>query len=153
MKVLEYLDSQGVRYETSQHRPTFTAQQMAAEEHVPGMEVAKPVVVRVDGKPYLCVLPACCKIDLEALKSDLHAGEITLANEEEMAGLFDDCLLGAEPPFGHLYGMETLVDSSLERQPKMVFQAGTHELAVHMATRDFNKLEKPRVLSFCYHMQ
>ncbi len=153
MKVLDYLDSQGVRYETSQHRPTFTAQQMAAEEHVPGMEVAKPVVVRVDGKPYLCVLPACCKIDMEALKKSLHAHDVMLADEDEMSEMFDDCLLGAEPPFGHLYGMETLVDISLERQGQLVFQAGTHELAVRMRTDDYNKLEQPRVMSFSYHMQ
>lgn len=152
MRVLDYLDSQGVRYETSQHRPTFTAQQMAAEEHVPGMEVAKPVVVRVDGKHYLCVLPACCKIDLEALKNGFHADDVTLANEDEMAELFGDCLLGAEPPFGHLYGLETLVDESLEQEPRMVFQAGTHELAVHMNMSDYNELEHPRVMNFSYHM-
>lgn len=153
MKVLDYLDSQGVRYETSLHRSTFTAQQMAAEEHVPGMEVAKPVVVRVDGKPYLCVLPACCKIDMETLKDSLHAHNVVLADEDEMASMFDDCMLGAEPPFGCLYGMETLVDIELEKKPKMVFQAGTHEFAIHMAMDDYNRLEQPRVMSFCYHMQ
>lgn len=153
MNVLDYLDSQGIRYETSQHRPTFTAQQMAAEEHVPGMEVAKPVVVRVDGKPYLCVLPACCKIDMKALKDSLHADDVALADEDEMAALFADCMLGAEPPFGHLYGMETLVDIELEKRPHLVFQAGTHEMAVHMAMDDYNKLEQPRVMHFGYHMQ
>ena len=59
MNVIEYLDSKGVHYEMSQHRPTFTAQQMAAEEHVPGMNVAKPVLIRADGKYYLCVLTVC----------------------------------------------------------------------------------------------
>jgi len=153
MKVTEFLDSQGVHYEMSQHRPAFTAQQMAAEEHVPGIEVAKPVVVRADKTYYLCVLPACCKIDMDALKKTLKASVIALADEDELAKLFGDCTLGAEPPFGHLYGIKTLLDTTLEKDPKIVFQAGTHELAIHMDMDDYKKLEKPKVLSFSYHMK
>jgi Ala-tRNA(Pro) deacylase len=151
MKVVEFLDSKGVHYEMSQHRPTFTAQQMAAEEHVPGMAVAKPVVVRADKKFYLCVLPACCKIDFDALKLALKAKETALADEDEMAGLFDDCTLGSEPPFGELYGLETLMDASLEKDPYIVFQAGTHELAIRMDLDDYKKLARPRVLHYSYH--
>lgn len=153
MKVVEFLDSKGVHYELSQHRPTFTAQQMAAEEHVPGMAVAKPVVVRADKKFYLCVLPACCKIDFDALKPALKSKQVVLADEDEMAELFEDCTLGSEPPFGHLYGLETLMDASLDKDPFIVFQAGTHELAIRMDMDDYKKLAKPRVLNFSYHMR
>lgn len=153
MKVTEFLDERGIHYEISQHRPAFTAQQMAAEEHVPGMEVAKPVVVRADRTYYLCVLPACCKIDMEALKRHLKADEIALADEEELAKLFGECALGAEPPFGQLYGIKTLLDEMLKNEPKIVFQAGTHEAAVRMNMDDYTRLEKPQVASFSYHMQ
>jgi len=153
MKVLEFLDSKGVHYEKSQHRPTFTAQQMAAEEHVPGMNVAKPVIVLADGKHYLCVLPACCKIDMDKLKKGLKAEHVQLADEEEIARLFTDCALGAEPPFGDLYGLETLMDQTLEDDPFIVFQAGTHEWAVRMSLEDYKKLAKPRIFQFSYHMQ
>jgi len=153
MNVIEYLDSKGIHYEMSQHRPTFTAQQMAAEEHVPGMNVAKPVAVQADGKFYLCVLPACCKIDMDTLKKDLGAKKARLADEEEMSRIFGDCALGAEPPFGDLYGLETVMDSTLESDAYILFQAGTHELAVRMDMNDYKKLAKPRVLRFSYHMQ
>lgn len=151
MKVVEFLDSKGVHYEMSQHRPTFTAQQMAAEEHVSGMAVAKPVVVRADKTYYVCVLPACCKIDFDALRRAVKADEISLADEDEMADLFDDCTLGSEPPFGNLYGLETLMDASLEQDPYIVFQAGTHELAIRMDLDDYKKLAQPRVLQYSYH--
>lgn len=153
MKVVEFLDSKGVHYELSQHRPTLTAQQMAAEEHARGMIVAKPVVVRADKTYYLCVLPACCKIDFDALKQSLKAKEAALANEDEMAELFKDCTLGSEPPFGHLYGLETLMDAVMENDAFIVFQAGTHELAIRMDMDDYKKLEKPRILNFSYHMR
>lgn len=153
MKVTEFLDEQGVHYEMSQHRPAFTAQQMAAEEHVPGIEVAKPVVIRADKTYYLCVLPACCKIDMDALKAHLKVTEIVLADEEELAKLFGDCALGAEPPFGHLYSLKTLLDEALSQEAKIVFQAGTHELAIRMDTDDFIKVEKPQVVAYSYRMQ
>ncbi len=151
MKVVEFLDSKGVHYEMSQHRPTFTAQQMAAEEHVPGMAVAKPVVVKADTTYYLCVLPACCKIDFDALKRALKADAVVLADEDELAKLFDDCTLGSEPPFGHLYGLETLMDAALDEDTFIVFQAGTHELAIRMDLDDYKKLAQPRVLRYSYH--
>jgi Ala-tRNA(Pro) deacylase len=151
MKVLEFLDHQGVHYEMSRHRPTFTAQQMAAEEHVPGMNVAKPVVVCADGTYYLCVLPACCKIDMDELKNSLGVRKITLADENEMSTLFPDCTLGAEPPFGHLYGLETLMDQTLRDDPYIIFQAGTHELAIQMDMDDYLRLAGPRIMKFSYH--
>ena len=153
MKVVELLDSKGIRYEMSHHRPTFTAQQMAAEEHVPGMNVAKPVVVKADETYYLCVLPACCKIDMDALKNELGVKHIQLADEEEMARLFGDCALGAEPPFGDLYGLQTLVDESLENDPFIIFQAGTHELAIKMDLKDYKKVANPHVFKYSYHME
>ena len=153
MKVVEFLNGKGVHYEMTQHRPTFTAQQMAAEEHVSGMNVAKPVVVKAENTFYLCVLPACCKIDMDAVKSELKIDHLQLADEEELAHLFEDCSLGAEPPFGDLYGLETLMDSALENDPYIVFQAGTHETAIRMDLDDYKRLANPRVFGFSYHMQ
>lgn len=153
MKVMEYLNEKGVHYEMSQHRPTFSAQQMASEEHVPGMNVAKPVVINAAGTYYLCVLPACCKIDMDVLKKHLGVKDIKLADEDELMGIFGDCALGAEPPFGHLYGLETLVDQTILEDAYVIFQAGTHETAIQMDTDDYVKLADPQVLSFSYHMQ
>ncbi|MHC5061600.1 MAG: aminoacyl-tRNA deacylase [Planctomycetota bacterium] len=150
MKVLEFLDENSARYEVTRHQPTYSAQQMAAAEHVPGMEVAKPVVVRADDKYYMCVLPACRKVDMDALKEDIGAGQVELAGEDEMSKLFADCQLGAEPPFGNLYGLETLMDQSLEKDDQIVFQAGTHEQAIKMATDDYKELVGPHVLRFSY---
>ena len=148
MKVVEFLETNSAKYEVTRHQPTYSAQQMAAAEHVPGREVAKPVLIKADGQYYMCVLPACCKVDLDALKQDLGVGQVELAGEDEMSKLFADCELGAEPPFGNLYGLETLMDESLEADEHIVFQAGTHEQAIKMATLDYKELVSPQVLSF-----
>ena len=150
MKVLEFLDNNSASYEVTRHQPTYSAQQMAAAEHVSGMEVAKPVLIKADDTYYMCVLPACRKVDLDTLKEDLGVGKVELAGEEEMSKLFADCQLGAEPPFGNLYGLETLMDESLQVDEHIVFQAGTHDQAIKMATDDYKELVSPQVLSFSY---
>src|SRR5512137_1257006 len=102
MQVLEYLEKTGIKYEQREHKPTFSAQQMAAVEHEPGRFVVKPVIIKVDGKYVMCVLAACYKIDLGALKKQLGAKSVELAEEQELGRLFGNCELGAEPPFGNL---------------------------------------------------
>lgn len=152
MKVIDYLDKVEAEYEVSEHRPTFTAQEMAAEEHVPGLNVAKPVVVKADGSYYLCVLPASYKLDIDALKSQLGAEEIDLVEEAEMAELFPDCDLGAEPPLGSLYGLTTIIDSTLDKDEYIVFQGGSHEKAIKMKMDEYKRITHPQILIISYHM-
>jgi Ala-tRNA(Pro) deacylase len=125
---------------------------MAAVEHEPGQYVAKPVIVKADGEYLMCVLSACYKIDLGALKDQIGARSVGLAEEKEIGELFPDCELGAEPPFGNLYDLPTLMDKALEADDHITFQAGSHEKAIRMSMDDYRKLVKPKVLSFSYHM-
>jgi len=152
MNVVELLNEKAVKHEIHQHRPSFTSQQMAAEEHTPGMYVAKPVIVKAKEKYYMCVLPACCKIDFDALKSQLGVKDMDLADEKELAKLFPDCSLGAEPPFGNLYDMTTIMDKSLESDEEILFQSGTHEQSIKIKMADYMRIVKPKILSFAYHM-
>jgi Ala-tRNA(Pro) deacylase len=152
MRVTEFLDKSAVPYEVSQHPPAFTAQQMASVEHEPGQYVAKPVIIKADGEYLMCVLSACYKIDLGALKDQLGARSVELAEEKEIGKIFADCELGAEPPFGNLYDLPTLMDKALEADDHITFQAGTHEKAIRMSMADYRKLVKPKVLEFSYHM-
>jgi Ala-tRNA(Pro) deacylase len=150
MRVIEFLDKSAVHYEVAEHRPVFTAQRMAAVEHEHGKYVAKPVVVKADGKYIMCVLAACYKIDLATLKRQLGAKSVELAKEDNIGKLFDDCELGAEPPFGNLYKMPTIIDKALEQDDHILFQAGTHGKAIRMSMADYRKLVEPKVLEFSY---
>jgi Ala-tRNA(Pro) deacylase len=152
MRVIEYLDKLEIKYEVTEHPPTFTAQQMAAIEHEPGKFVAKPVIVKADGKFMMCVISANNKIDLAALKSQLGAESVELADEKEIGEIFDDCELGAEPPFGNLYDLPTIMDKALVDDDHILFQAGTHKEAIQMSMDDYRKLLDPKILEFTYHM-
>ena len=151
MRITEFLDKSGVKYEVSKHPVAFSAQTMAATMHESGKFVAKPVLVKADDKYLLCVLAASYKIDLQALKRQLSAKSVELATEDEVGRLFPDCELGAEPPFGNLYDVTTIMDKSLEKDDHITFQAGSHEKAIRMSMADFRKLANPRVMEFSYH--
>jgi len=152
MDVCEYLNEQDVEYVSSEHSPAYTAQEMAAREHVSGDMAAKPVVVH-DGTEYvMCVLPASYKLNMDKVAKVRKAIKLRLADEIEMGAIFNDCELGAEPPFGNLYEMETLVDTHLAEDEEIVFQAGTHRKSVRMRFADYEALTKPMVADMAEHI-
>ncbi len=152
MRVIKFLNKSKVKYKATKHEPAFTAQQMAAVVHESGKYVAKPVIVKADGQYVMCVLPACYKIDLKALKKQLKAKKVELAEEKEIGRIFDDCELGAEPPFGNLYDLPTVMDKTLEKDDHIMFQGGTHDKAIRMSMDDYRRLVEPKVLEFSYHV-
>ena len=148
MNLQSYLDEMGVSYRVSKHDDAFTAQDLAAAEHVPGRKVIKPVVVRADGEFVMCALPACYRVDLGELKDQLQANEVQLADEQSLAKLSPGCEVGAAPPIGRLYGMTTLMDESLIADDRVTFQAGTHEDAVTMSLTEYRRVAQPEVAHF-----
>ncbi|MEN8127679.1 MAG: YbaK/EbsC family protein [Planctomycetota bacterium] len=150
MTVLEYLEAEHCDYRVTEHKPVYTAEQLATVEHVPACKVAKPVIVRADGRYYLCVLPADRRIDVYAVQKYLKAKNVRLASEHEMEYLFGDSELGAEAPFGNLYDLPTLMDKKLAKDKEIVFQAGSHDRSVWMNMKDYKKLANPGIFAFSY---
>jgi len=144
----EFLDENDVRYVIITHSLAYTAQEVAASAHISGKELAKTVIVKVDGKMVMAVLPASDKIDFGSLQEALGASEVELAHEEDFADMFPDCEVGAMPPFGNLYDMEVLVASTLAEDEEVAFNAGTHRELIRMAYRDYEKLVQPRMVDF-----
>ena len=152
MQIKEFLESHNVEYQVHNHRRAFSAQKLAAEEHVPGMNLAKPVIVQADNQYYMCVLPACYKIDLELLRRQPGADDVELVREKEFSKLFPECEEGAEPPFGNMFNMSTLMDQSLLPDKFIVFRAGKHTQTLQIDMQDYQKLAQPRVIEFGYHL-
>jgi len=148
MDLRSYLDRTGVRYSWSHHPTTYTGQNLAEIEHTSGKKVVKPVVVEADGCLMLCALPAAFHIDLDQLRRELNANSARILEEDEIRSLFAGCDIGAEPPIGKLFGLPTLLDDSVQKQPEVLFQAGTHEDAVRMNTDDFIRITEPTLAHF-----
>jgi Ala-tRNA(Pro) deacylase len=147
-KLKQFLDRERVKYVSIAHSPAFTAQEIATAAHVPGNELAKTVVVHLDGKIAMAVLPASRKIILDDLREAAGVEQARFATEDEFKRLFPDCETGAMPPFGNLYGMDVYAAKSLPRDHEIAFNAGSHTELIKMAYGDFARLVKPKVASF-----
>lgn len=143
MKLEVLFEKSGINYEKHLHSTTYTAQGLAAEEHVSGYMVAKPVIVMHRNDPVMCVIPAPKHIDLNRVAKALNLSEVHLATEGEMAELFPDCELGAEPPVGKMYNMRTVMDRSLKEDEFLIMQAGTHRESVKLRREDWEKICEP----------
>ena len=148
IKLREFLDSHHVKYVVISHSVAYTAQGIAALAHIPGKELAKTVIVKVDGELAMAVLPASYLVDVSRLRIALGAGSVTLATEAEFKDRFPDCEVGAMPPFGNLFGMHVFADSTLTLDKEIAFNAGSHRELVRLAWEDFEKLIQPRMLTF-----
>ena len=149
-KLKEFLDSNNIKYVTISHSAAYTAQEIAASAHIPGKELAKSVLIKIDGKMAMAVLPASDKVDFDLLKDTLRGENIRLAYEQEFIDRFPDCELGAMPPFGNLYGMDVYVAKSLTENEEIAFNACTHSQLLKLSYKDYENLVKPRILEFSY---
>ena len=138
-----FLGNNHVKYTIITHSPEYTAQEIAASAHIPGKDLAKTVIVKIDGDFAMAVLPASMHVSLSALREAAGASDAEIATEEEFETLFPDCELGAMPPFGNLYDMPVYVDPTLERDETITFNGGTHEDAIRMQYEDFKRLVHP----------
>jgi Ala-tRNA(Pro) deacylase len=146
--IVEHLHQQNVRYHASHHRPAFTTQMMAAEEHVSGHRVGKVTIAIAGDVPVLLVLPASRQVDLTRAREELGVQELRLAREEEIARAFPDCQVGAVPPLRHWPRVEIWVDESLRRDGEIFFHAGTHEDSISMNFADWMRIATPKMAHF-----
>lgn len=151
-KIKQYLESEKVGYQLLEHEPAFTAQEIAGAQHVPGREVVKSVIIQADDDFVMCVLPAIHRIDFDKLKRILGVDEVRLADESQVAALFPDYEVGAEPPFGQGSGLKVYADRILEENEEIAFNAGTHTDLMRIRFRDFLRLAKPTLADFGIHI-
>lgn len=147
----EFLDKNNIKYVTIKHSVAYTAQEIAASAHIKGKELAKTVLVKIDGKMAMCVLPANYKINFDQLKEVFDGKNVRLANEVEFKDKFPECEVGAMPPFGNLYGLEVFAEETLAKDTEIAFNACSHTELVQMDYADFRNLVNPKLIKFAFH--
>lgn len=147
-KLKAFLDQERIKYVSIIHSAAYTAQEVAASAHITGRELAKTVIVELDGEMAMAVLPANRKIVLQDLREVTGSDQVKFASEEAFQKRFPDCETGAMPPFGNLYGMDVYVAESLTQSDEIAFNAGSHTEVIKLAYRDFERLVKPKAVSF-----
>jgi len=143
----DFLDSQAVRYITTQHSPAYTAQELAHAIHTCGRQVAKTVILELDGKLAMVVMPATYRIRWDKFMRAMGTDFVELADEEEFQDRFPDCEVGAMPPFGNLFDMNVYLSETLATNEEIIFPAGSHSEIIRMSVADYLRLVRPVLLS------
>ena len=136
-----FLDSRGIRYEVVPHMHTSTSRETARVAHVPADRLAKSVILEDERGYVMAIVPASCRVSLEALEVELNR-RLELATEEELHEIFRDCELGAVPALADPYGIPAVVDHSLWDLADVYFEAGDHEDLIHLTGSEFQRLQQ-----------
>ena len=144
-RLKDLFDEAKISYEVYNHPLAYTAQEIAARQHLSGDEMAKVVMPKVDGNLVMAVVTGNRKVDLATVKANLGAHQVRLATEDEFIAAFPGCEIGAMPPFGNLFGLSVYVDPSLEKDECIYFNAGNHVQTVRLRYKHFKKLVQPRI--------
>lgn len=147
-KLKEFLDSHKVKYVSLTHSPAFTSQEIAAAAHISGKQLAKTVIIKVDGCLAMIVLPANDQVNFAKLREVTGAADVDLASESDFKDKFTGCEVGAMPPFGNLYDMPVFASKQLSEQNHILFNAGSHSELMQVTFYDFERLVKPKMVAF-----
>ena len=147
-KLKKFLDDNGIKYVSVQHSAAYTAQEVAALAHIPGELMAKTVMVKLDGRMAMAVVPASHQIDFDRLREASGVESAELASEEEFKDYFPACDVGAMPPFGNLYDMTVYCANALSEDLEIAFSAGSHSELIRLAFADYEQLVQPELATF-----
>lgn len=135
----KYLIDENIQYEEIPHEPTMSSARTAQTCHIPGDRLAKGIVLRRDGEYMMAVMPASRRLRMPELRTTLGS-DVDLANEIEIGQLFRDCANGAVPPIGKCYGLNLIVDDSINAPPDIYMEAGDHQTLLHLSQAQFARL-------------
>ena len=144
-RIMEFLDGNHARYVLISHSPAYTAQEVAESMHLPGRYMAKTVIVGINGRLAMAVVPATKEVDLDQLAREVGTDNVVVAGEDDFRDKFAGCQTGTAPPFGVLFGVDTYLDRDLAKQEYIAFNAGTHTDAISMRFQDYRRLAHPRL--------
>lgn len=143
-KIIRALKQNHIPYDIVVHSQTFSSMKTAQATHTKGKEFAKPIMVNVDGKMMMAVLPANYSLDLKRIKESMGAKTVELATEAEFSPIFSDSVIGAMPPMGNLYGMEVIMDKDMIDDDEICFNACNHQEIIRMKFSDYRRMVHPR---------
>jgi len=137
--VKRYLDERGINFDLFKHYQTGSSHESAEAAHIDEGHIAKAVILKDSQGAVMVVVPGNAWVSLSAVQRELGR-ELVLADEDEAAGFFPDCDLGAVPPLGPLYGLETLLDEALVSLAFHYFESGDHQTLLRVKGDDFLSL-------------
>lgn len=134
--VHRFLVQHAIDYDLVPHPHTGSSHESAQAAHISEDHIAKAVLVKDEAGYAMVVVPASHWVEMKHLRKELNR-ELHLAEETEMGSLFPDCEVGAVPPLGPAYGIETFLDEAIVSLANVYFEAGDHQQLIHVSGDGF----------------
>lgn len=146
-KFEEFLKKHNIDYKVLEHKTVYTAFDAAQTLKRKLSEISKALLMKVDKKYILIVLPASHKADLNKLKKILKAKDLEIVKESEVSKALN-IKSGAITPFGKFHNLPVYVDKALLKSKLIVASSGSFTESVLMKTRDLLKTGAAAVENF-----
>lgn len=143
----DYLDAHNIRYVSVEHSIAYTAKDIAERVKIKGDQMAKTVMVNLDGVMSMIVLPASCRIRWDRFTRAMGTELVSLAEETEFQDRFPNCEVGAMPPFGQLYDIPLYLYEGFDEEGEIAFRSGSYHEVIKMNFQDYLTLAKPMTLT------
>jgi Ala-tRNA(Pro) deacylase len=137
----KYLKQSKVKYEVVPHKKVFTVYDLAQTLRLKLDSIVKTLLVKVDRRYVLVVMPAHYRLDFGKLKKILRAKKVDIAREKDMEKF--KVKPGAMMPFGALHKLEVVADKSILKAKEALFSAGSFTDSVKLKLKDYVNVATP----------
>jgi len=142
------LSARGMHYREVHHAPTHTSEESARARGEDVSIGGKALLMKVGEDYKLFVLSAARKIDSRQIKTRFGTKKLRFATTEELQD-FTGLVPGSVPPFGRpILPFDLYVDSSVTKNERIAFNAGSLTTSIIMGCRDYLALVSPEVFDF-----
>lgn len=135
-KIIEILNSKGIKYEIIEHKPVYTSEQAAKVRNESINSGAKSLLLKVNSDFIVTVLPGGKRLSSKKIKDILKIKDLRFATPEEVKEIMG-CDIGACYPLGKIIGVKTIVDNSLLENGKISFNPGLHDKTIKLKLNDY----------------
>lgn len=151
-RITKELNTLHISYEPYEHPEVRTSEEAAKIRNTPMHEGAKALILFADDKPVMAVIAGDRKLDTKAFKALYKIRDLRMATPEEVEKV-TSVVIGAVPPFGHIFGIPLYMDASLRDNTHVSFNAGLRTKSIRVGEKDYEKMSKPTVGEFSKSME
>ena len=139
-KVINFFEKAKVKYKPINHRKVYTAFDKAQTLKVPQKIIGKTLVMKLDNRPVLVLIPANKNLDIRALKKISKTKKIDFIKEAWMKKNLKGVKIGAVPPFGNLWKLPVFTDRSLTGPSEIIINSGDYNFSIKLKGTVLKKL-------------
>lgn len=139
-KLINFLEKNKVEYKILRHKTVYTAFDKSKTLKVDPKIVGKTLIIKGDKDLKVVLISANKNLDLKKFKKFGKFKKVELVSEKLIKQKFKGAKVGAIPPFGNLWKIETFVDRSLLREKEIILNGGDYNFSISLKANELKKL-------------